>query len=192
MRNRAQFLATAGVEYVRDQSQSGESAITWSPPCELGWLLLDYHLPSIPQLLKSKILYTINTLFGDALGSEQALFTQQTSIFGFVCSTKQKGLAPNLEVNREKPSYLSAWASPNKIETKTWRQDHWPMDTWTSTTFPVSLSKAASPASLDIPLPSSTATGLSMATSWVFVYRIRSRLTGPGTSGTCWSRSYEQ
>jgi len=25
-----------------------------------------------------------------------ALFTQQTSVFGFVCSTKQKGLAPNL------------------------------------------------------------------------------------------------
>ena len=25
-----------------------------------------------------------------------ALFTQQTSVYGFVCSTKQKGLAPNL------------------------------------------------------------------------------------------------
>jgi hypothetical protein len=29
-----------------------------------------------------------------------ALFTQQTSVFGFVCSTKQKGLGTNLHIGK--------------------------------------------------------------------------------------------
>ena len=57
-----------------------------------------------------------------------ALFTQQTSVFGFVCSTKQKGLGTNLPSNQTWLQFLGQWpkACPFHPFIKLWTEENSP------------------------------------------------------------------